>query len=71
MATQFNWKQQGDVVNLIVVINSLVYLRLLSDGTFWARIHGPPLRCAMGFISQPTPYPLWNSHMLSFYAEVK
>ena len=68
MATQFNWKQQGDVVNLIVVINSLVYLvYFLMAHSGLAYMDPPTLRD--GFcITNPTD-PLWNSHMLSFYAD--
>lgn len=67
----FSFANQGDVLNLVVVVNTVVYL-----GFFLHAQAVPVKNTAMdavvvedGFcVSNPTS-PIWNSHMLSFYSD--
>ncbi|GMI28426.1 hypothetical protein TeGR_g14685, partial [Tetraparma gracilis] len=60
----------GDALNLLVVMNSVLYLCFFVANHVGLSSTMDPTTKALGFcVSSPTS-PIWNSHALSFYADV-
>jgi len=65
----FGWNQKGDVLNLFVMANSILYLIYFIMAHLGLLYMDPNTKRDGFCITNPTD-PLWNSHMLSFYVDV-
>jgi len=69
LGSSFDWKQQGDYLNLLVMANSVVYLVYFVMAHL-GLTYMDPNTLRDGFCITSPADPVWNSHMLSFYVDV-